>query len=132
MLADFADEFDAAVGQERLHSGLVIFYVDLVDLGRYLERHAGPGGNSDGGIGSFFRRNAPQKSEVSARAGPFREQVLRQPVVYRRDVVRLRQRGALRIRNGHYRHVVVHAVESREFRQVQPAMQRGKRRSRET
>src|SRR5882757_1919461 len=54
-LADFADEFDVALRQQRLDRGPVVFPIDLVDLGRYLERHAGLRGNSDGRIRSFFR-----------------------------------------------------------------------------
>jgi hypothetical protein len=97
MLADFTDEFDVPLRQKRLYRGLEIFFVDLVDFRRDLQRHAGTGGNADRRIRRLFRRYAAEEGQISPGARSFDQQIPGKAMKNRCNVVRLRQRFALRV-----------------------------------
>ena len=72
-----------------------IFPIDPVHLGRDLERDAGPRRDANRRVRRLLRGDASEEGEVSSASLALAQQILRQAVQHRRDVVRFRQRLAL-------------------------------------
>src|SRR5205814_9168430 len=75
-----------------------------------------------------LRRNAAEKSQISATPTTGEQQPFEQAMLHRREVGRLRQWPALRIGYRDHRYVGKHAIERFQFRQIQSAVQGGEER----
>jgi hypothetical protein len=61
VVADFPDEFNIWLLQERFDFRFVIEAIDRIHLGGNFKLHAGGPRNFDGPVGPFFRRNSAEE-----------------------------------------------------------------------
>jgi len=80
---------------------------------------------ANGGVQTLLGRDAAEERQVATRSGVEGELVELDAVVDGRDEVRPRDRGALRVADGHQRHVCKAPIERLRLGQVQPAVEGG-------
>ena len=97
--------------------------VDLVDLGRDLQLHSGRRGDPDRRIGRLFRRDPAEEGKIAAGPEARQQQPLGQAVMDGRDVVRLRQRLALGIRDRDHGGIIEETKQRLQLRQIEPSVQ---------
>ncbi len=123
--ADLADELDVRKLEQRPDLILEVVPVDLVDLGRDLERQAAALRDAHRAVDALLRRDPPEEGKVGRLARLRRQQVPRQAVMDRADPVRLMDRPPLRVRDRHHRHRRERLEHRLMLGQVEPSMQRG-------
>ena len=114
--------------EERADDLLEIRAVDGVDLGRDAERHARRDRHADGRVRALLRRDAPEEEEEPTGSGVEPEQIAGQAMMDGRRPRHAGERRALRIAHRHQSHLGKGAIDRRELRQVEPAVERHDRR----
>ena len=98
-LVDLPDELYARTIDEREYIVAEVFFIDLVDLGGDFQRDAGGARYSNRAVRALFRRNPPQEGKVAPLLKRRPMQVGRNAMVYRRNIICLRQWFALVVRD---------------------------------